>query len=144
MRRGREGGATEARPLSCGGGNKCGARWEDGRRNPDGAGRWWTGGGAREGREAGHRRAAASSHLIPSHRAGLRRALADERAEARAARGVTGQVARGSCADSDADAAERRRNGARVRWKQQRARADEGRAALVVEELPARSGWGCV
>jgi hypothetical protein len=44
------------------------------------------GGGAREGREAGHRRAAASSHLIALACA-EQRALADERAEARAAMG---------------------------------------------------------
>ena len=57
---------------------------------------------------------------------------------------MTGQVARGSCADSDADAAER--NGARVRWKQQRARAGgRGRAGLVVEELLlALAVDGCV
>lgn len=74
------------------------------------------GGGAREGREAGHRRAAASSHLSAGRAAGIGR-----RAGGGAGReGMTGQVARGSCADSDADAAER--NGARVRWKQQRPR----------------------
>lgn len=54
--------------------------------------------------------------------------------------GVTGQVARGSCADSDADAVAAARKRARVRGKQASSRGaggrtDGARAGLVVEEL---------
>jgi len=78
--------------------------------------------GAREG-GCEHRRAAAASHLIAP---GI----------GRPAGGRAGQVARGSCADSDADAAELACVGSSS--GSGRARADAG---LVVEELLGVDGF---